>query len=66
MKTGKAAGLSEVNVEIIATSSQVGEEVIRKLCERLTNGKGIPNNWKTSVVVPTYKEKEMSCTAVQE
>ena len=32
MKTGKAAGPSEVNFEMIVLSGQVGEQAMRKLC----------------------------------
>ena len=66
MKTGKAASWTFWNGEIIAASKQVGEEVI--LCQRVStlDGKGIPDDCKTSAVVPIYftKEKEMFWTAI--
>ena len=48
VKTGKAAGHG---------SGQVGEEVMRGVCERVLDGKGMPVDRKTSMVVPIYKGK---------
>ena len=63
MKFGKAAGPSEVNTEMIVASGQVGLNVMMELCQRLLDGRGIPNEWKTSIVVPIFKGKGdvMSC-----
>ena len=49
MKTGKAAGSSKVNVEIIAVSGQV--------CQKVLNGKDMPDDWITFVMVTIYKGK---------
>ena len=57
MKPSKAAEPFEVDVEIIAASGHVGEEVMRELFQRVSDGKGMPNNWKASVEVPIYKRK---------
>ena len=57
MKSKKAPGLSEVTVEMIRASGEKGIEVMMKLCQRLVDGGGMPNEWKTSVVVPIYKGK---------
>ena len=63
MKRGKAAGLSEVTTEMIVASGRNAEEVMLQFCQRVLDGKGIPNEWKTSVVVPIFKGKEdvMNC-----
>ena len=39
--------------------------IIKKLCQRVLNGKGMPGEWKTSVVVPIFKGKGdvMDCGA---
>ena len=39
--------------------------VIKKLCQRELDGKGMPEEWKTSVVVPIFKGKgdAMDCGA---
>ena len=57
MKQGKAAGLSEVTTEMIVAGSRIAEEVMLQLCQQVLDGKGIPDEWKTSVVVPIFKEK---------
>ena len=44
-----------MNKEIINASGKVGINVILKLCLR----KGILQDWKTSVMVTIYKQKEM-------
>ena len=63
MKQGKAAGLSEVTTEMIVAGGRIAEKVMLRLCKRVLDGKEIPNEWKTSVVVPTFKGKEdvMNC-----
>ena len=40
MKLGKAAGPSEVNMDMIIASGKFGVGVIKKLCQRVLNGKG--------------------------
>ena len=65
MKLGKAAGLSEVNMDMIRTSGTFGVGVMKKLCHRVFDGEGMPEEWKTSVVVPIFKKKGdvMDCGA---
>ena len=60
MKLGKAAGPSKVNIDMIMASGKFGVAVLKKLCQRVLDGKGMP-----SVVVPTFKGKEdvMDCGA---
>ena len=64
MKLGKAAGPSKVNMDMIIASGKFGVGVIKKLCQRVFDGKGMPEEWKTSVV-PIFKEKGnvMDCGA---
>ena len=57
MKHGKTAGLSEITREMIAAIGRIAEEVMLQLCQRVLNEKGIPHEWKTSVVVPIFKRK---------
>ena len=57
MKLGKAAGPSEVNVDVIVASGTFGVGVMKKLCQRVLDGEGMPEEWKTSVVVPILKER---------
>ena len=51
IKTGKAAGPSEVNVEMIAS---------RKLCQRVLDGKGMPDDWKQVRWYVSVKKREMA------
>ena len=65
IKLGKAAGPSEVNMDMIIASGKFVVGVIKKLCQRVLDGKGMPEEWKTSVVVPIFKGKGdmMDCRA---
>ena len=57
MKQGKAVGLSEITTEMIVADGRVAEEVMLQLCQRVLDGKGIPDEWKTSIEVPIFKGK---------
>ena len=63
MKVGKAAGPSEVSVEMIAASSDIGIGVTVELCQGVLDGRGMPDEWALSVVVPIFKGKgdAMNC-----
>ena len=65
MKLGKAAGPSEVIMDMIIASGTFGVGVMKKLCQRVLDGEGMPEEWKTSVVVPIFKGKGgvMDCGA---
>ena len=54
MKLGKAGGPSEVNMDMILASGKFGVGVIKKLCQRVFDGKSLPKEWKTNVVVPIF------------
>ena len=55
MKSGKATGTSEVSVEMIVASGEIGVKVMMELCQHVLDGRGMPDEWKTSVIVPTFK-----------
>ena len=57
IKLGKAAGPSEVNMDMIMASGKFGVGVLKKLCQRVLDGKGMPEEWKTSAVVPIFERK---------
>ena len=63
MKSGKATGPSEVSVEMIVASDKVKNKVMMELYQHVLDGGGMPDEWKTSVVVPIFKGKGnvMSC-----
>ena len=68
MKSGKATGPSEVSVEMIVTSGESGLKVMTELCQRVLDGRGMPDVWKTCVIVPIFKGKGdvMSCGSYRE
>ena len=57
MKAGKAAGPSEVSVEMIAASGEIGIGVMVELCQGVLDGRGMPDDWVLSDVVPIFKGK---------
>ena len=57
MKAGKAAGPSEVSVEMIAASGGIGIDVMMELCQSVLDGREMPDEWALSVVVPIFKGK---------
>ena len=57
MKSGMATGTSEVSVEMIVASGEIGVKVMMELCQRVLDGRGMPDEWKTSVIVPIFKGK---------
>ena len=62
-KSGKATGPSEVSVEMIVASGEIGVKVMMELCQCVLDGGGMPDEWKTSVIVPIFEGKGhvMSC-----
>ena len=63
MKSGKATRPTEVNVTMIVASGEIGVKVMMELCQRVLDGRGMPDEWKTSVIVPIFKRRGdvMSC-----
>ena len=57
MKLRKATGPSEVSVEMIVASDEIGVKVMMELCHRVLDGTEMPDEWKTSVIVPIFKGK---------
>ena len=65
MKVGKAAGPLEVSAEMIAASGEIGIGVMVVLCQGVLDGRGIPDDWAPSVVVPILRGRgdAMNCIA---
>ena len=63
MKSRKVTGTSEVSVEMIVASGEIGVKVMMELCQRVLDGGGMPDERKTTVIVPIFKGKGdvMSC-----
>ena len=57
MKSGKATGPSELSVNIIFASGEIGMKVMMELCQRVFDGRGMSDEWKTSVIVPIFKRE---------
>ena len=57
MKAGKAAEPSEVSVEMIAASGEIGIDVMVELCQSVLDERGMPDEWALSVEVPIFKGK---------
>ena len=58
IKPGKEAGPSEICAEMISPGREVRVSVMVELCQRVLDGKGMPDEWQTSVLVPIFKGKE--------
>ena len=54
MKSRKATGPSEVSVEMIVASGEIEVKVMMELCQRVLDGRGMPDEWKTSVIVSIF------------
>ena len=65
MEAGKAAGPSKVSVEMLVASGEIGIDLMVELCQSMLDGRGIPDEWALSVVVPIFKGKgdAMNCGA---
>ena len=63
VKPEKAAGPSEVCAKMISASGEVRIGVMMELCQLVLDGKGMPNEWQTSVLEPIFKRKgdERNC-----
>ena len=63
MKSEKATRPSEVSVEMIVASGKIEVKVMMELCQHVLGGRGMPDEWKTSVIKPIFKGKGdvMSC-----
>ena len=48
---------SEVSVEMIAASGEIGIGLIVELCQSVLDGRGMPDEWALNVVVPIFKGK---------
>ena len=50
---------------MIAASGEIGIDVMVELCQSVLDGRGMPDEWALSVVVPIFKGKgdAMNCGA---
>ena len=64
MKKGKAQGPDEIPVEAWLVLGEKGVNFLTKLFNRLLQGEAIPEEWRMSVLIPFFKAKETSRSAV--
>jgi len=57
MKRHKAPGLSGLVAEMIQATGDIGTQWILDLCNGIAKEGSIPEDWKSSVVLPIYKGK---------
>ena len=46
---------TEIYAEMIIASGDVGIGVQVEICHRILDGKGMPEDWATSVAIPIFK-----------
>jgi len=51
MKLGKTVGPSQVSVEMITASGEIGIDAMIEFCQRVLDGRGRPEEWKTSGII---------------
>jgi len=57
MKRHKSPGLSGLVAEMIQATGDIGTQWMLDLCNGIVKGCCIPEDWKSSVVLPVYKRK---------
>ena len=58
MKKGKAVGPDELPVEVWKCMGKMGIEFLTRLFNKLLMGERMPEEWRRSVLIPIYKNKE--------
>ena len=48
----------KIHLYTYKASGQVKIDVLRKLGQNILDGVGMPTEWKSSVIIPLYKNKE--------
>ena len=57
MKVGKAAGPSEIVVEMLKAAGNKGVKIMTKICNHIVREGAMPREWELSTLVPIYKGK---------
>ena len=57
MQARKTAGPSELCAEMVSARGEVGISVVMELCQHALDRKGMPDEWRKSVLVPIFKGK---------
>ena len=46
-------------MKMIVAGGKIGVKVMMELCQLVLDGRGMPDEWKTSAVLPVFKVKVM-------
>ena len=57
MKVGKAAGPSEIVVEMLKAAGNKGVKIMTKICNHVVREGAMPREWELSTLIPIYKGK---------
>jgi len=57
MKRKKAAGPSELSIDMLDALGDAGPEMVVQLMEKIWREEKIPSDWENSEIVPIYKQK---------
>ena len=57
MKVGKAAGPSEIVVEMLKAAGNKGVKIMTKICNHVVREGAMPREWELSTLIPIYKSK---------
>ena len=66
IKNGKVVGPDELPVEVWKCMGEMGIKFLTKLFNRLFVGERMPDEWRKSVLIPTYKTKKDSTAHTEE
>ena len=63
MNVGKAAGPSEIVVEMLKAAGNKGVKIMTKICNHVVREGAMPKEWELSTLVPIYKgmDDPMEC-----
>ena len=57
MRVGKAAGPSEIVVEMLKAAGNKGVKIMTKICNHIVREGAMPREWELSTLIPIYKGK---------
>ena len=57
MKTGKAPGIDEIQIEMIKAAGEIREKWLTEIMNICMRTSQIPEDWKTGLVIPIWKRK---------
>jgi hypothetical protein len=61
MKTGRAAGLEDIPIELIKSGGQKLLEMITILLNKIIIGDNVPEEWKIAIITSIHKKGDKKC-----